>query len=59
MILRRAAEVNKVLLPEKLFDEETQYTPSTVRIWSLFSSKALLTRTLIDLDFAIKQLNIT
>ncbi|XP_034334409.2 organic cation transporter protein [Magallana gigas] len=47
MILRRAAEVNKVLLPEKLFDEETQYTPSTVRIWSLFSSKALLTRTLI------------
>uniref|UniRef100_A0A8W8JJK5 Organic cation transporter protein n=1 Tax=Magallana gigas TaxID=29159 RepID=A0A8W8JJK5_MAGGI len=47
MILRRAAEVNKVLLPEKLFDEEAQNTPSTVRIWSLFSSKALLTRTLI------------
>ena len=46
-VLRKAAEVNKVTLPDKLFDEDVTNTPASVGIWSLFSHRVLLTRTLI------------
>ncbi|KAK3593126.1 hypothetical protein CHS0354_018254 [Potamilus streckersoni] len=47
-ILHKAAKVNKVTLPEKIFDKDTLNTKVTEgKLWDLFSSKVLLLRTLI------------
>lgn len=47
-VLRKAARVNKVTLPEKLFDEEDfDKKPETAALWNLFTSRVLLIRTLI------------
>lgn len=47
-VLRKAARVNKVTLPEKLFDEDyLDKKPETAALWNLFTSRVLLIRTLI------------
>lgn len=47
-ILRKAARVNKVTLPEKLFDDDDlDKKPETAALWNLFTSRVLLIRTLI------------
>lgn len=46
-ILRKAAKVNKVELPEKLFDEETFESEKCVPVWKIFISFRLMMRTLI------------
>lgn len=47
-IVRKAAKVNKVTLPEKIFDKSEAETPANnMRLWHLFTSRVLLSRTLI------------
>ncbi|XP_062576017.1 organic cation transporter protein-like [Saccostrea cucullata] len=46
-ILRKAAKVNNVTLPDKLFDDDVMKKPETAALWNLFTSRVLLFRTLI------------
>ncbi|XP_061177668.1 organic cation transporter protein-like [Saccostrea echinata] len=46
-VLRKAAKVNNVTLPEKLFDDDVMKKPETAALWNLFTSRVLLFRTLI------------
>ncbi|XP_048771044.2 organic cation transporter protein-like isoform X2 [Ostrea edulis] len=46
-VLRKAAKVNGVQLPEKLFDDDVTDVPETAALWNLFTSRVLLIRTLI------------
>ena len=46
-ILRKAAKVNKVTLPEKIFDVDEAETPQKGQLWHLFTSRVLFFRTLI------------
>ena len=46
-ILRKAARVNKVTLPDDLFVDEKEEEPEKAALWSLFTSRVLLVRTLI------------
>ncbi|CAG2222323.1 OCTN [Mytilus edulis] len=47
VILRKAAKVNKVTLPDKLFMEEDEEEPPTGHLLHLFTSRVLLVRTLV------------
>ncbi|KAK6169545.1 hypothetical protein SNE40_020580 [Patella caerulea] len=47
MILRRAAEVNKVELPVKLFDKDTLDSGPQATVYEMFTSPVLLIRSLI------------
>ncbi|XP_055954325.1 organic cation transporter protein-like isoform X1 [Patella vulgata] len=46
-ILRKAAEVNKVELPVKLFDKDTQDSGPQAKVYEMFTSPVLLIRSLI------------
>ncbi|KAK6169542.1 hypothetical protein SNE40_020578 [Patella caerulea] len=46
-ILRKAAEVNKVELPVKLFDKDTLHSGPEAKVSQMFTSPVLLARTLI------------
>lgn len=46
-IIRKAAKVNKVVLPENLIDSRTTERSPQGQIWHLFTSKVLFVRTMI------------
>ncbi|ESO92280.1 hypothetical protein LOTGIDRAFT_147615, partial [Lottia gigantea] len=46
-ILRKAAKVNKVELPDELFDKDCLEKEPRVKIWEMFTSPVLVIRSLI------------
>ncbi|XP_071112650.1 organic cation transporter protein-like [Haliotis cracherodii] len=46
-IIRKAAEVNGVDLPPKLFDKSTVQNQPSARVWEMFTTPVLLIRTLV------------
>lgn len=48
-IIQKAAKTNKVNIPKKTVDSETIITRTEGRVWQLFTSRVLFTRTIIQL----------